>query len=53
MVNNIVKIIFDKEILEKGLVPFSITIMIIIISIVLTIILAKKEIKGVKENEKN
>lgn len=47
--NDIIKIIFDKEIIEKGLIPFSITITIIIITIVLTILLAKKEIKGVKK----
>ena len=50
--DNIFKIVSDKEIYNYGLLPLSLTIITVLIIIVITIILVKNEIKGVK-NEKN
>lgn len=51
--DNVIKFIPDIEIIQNGLIPLSITILIVTIIIITTIMFVKNEIKGVKKNEKN
>jgi hypothetical protein len=52
-VDSVVKFVSSKELFQKGLVPFLLISGTVLIIIIVTIFLVRKEIKGVKKNEKN